>query len=211
MELERQLREYSEWSRALEAVYGEFGVPVETGDFCWLYVEKEVYCINEVVRIRRKMLGISRKELCGDGVLCSEKTLRRLEDDGRKVQNAILKELMNRLNLSAEYCQTELITSDPEALKMMSNLRNCIREQDTGQAERLLWQLRECISLDIPSNRQEWMNCHALIEAYKGTITEEQCLEQLREALACTLPYEIAIKPGEKSKTGMTLFRYFFN
>lgn len=201
VELERQLREYSEWSQALEAVYGEFSVPVETEDFCWLYVEKEVYCINEVVRIRRKMLGISRKELCGDGVLCSEKTLRRLEDDGRKVQNAILKELMNRLNLSAEYCQTELVTSDPEALKLMSNLRDRIRERDTEQADKLLWQLRERISLDIPSNRQEWMSCHALNEATKGTVTMEQCLKQLREALSCTLPYEIAIKPGEKYLT----------
>lgn len=200
-ELERQIQECREWSGALEAVYGEFGVPVETRDFCWLYVEKEVYCINEIVRKRRMMLGLSRKELCEGGILCSEKTLRRLEEEGRKVQKEILKELMKRLNLSAEYCQTELVTSDPEVLELMSKLRDCIRNRDTGQADRLLEELRERISMEIPSNRQEWMSCHALNEVYKGAITMEQCLEMLREALVCTLPYEVAVKPGEKYLT----------
>ena len=200
-ELEKQIQEYREWGQALEAVYEEFGVPKETEDFCWLYVEKEVYCINEIVRKRRTMLGISRKKLCGDGILCSEKTLRRLEEEGRRVQKGILNELMKRLNLSAEYCQTELVTSDPEVLRMMSHLRDCIREHDTEGADRLLGQLRERISLDIPSNRQEWMGCHALNEVQKGTINREQCVERLREALCCTLPYEIAVKSGEKYLT----------
>lgn len=147
------------------------------------------------------MLGLSRKELCEGGILCSEKTLRRLEEEGRKVQKEILKELMKRLNLSAEYCQTELVTSDPEVLELMSKLRDCIRNRDTGQADRLLEELRERISMEIPSNRQEWMSCHALNEVYKGAITMEQCLEMLREALVCTLPYEVAVKPGEKYLT----------
>jgi len=108
---------------------------------------------------------------------------------------------MKRLNLSAEYCQTELVTSDPEVLELMSNLRDCILEHDTEGSDRLLGLLRERISLDIPSNRQEWMSCHALNEGHKGNISGEQCVERLREALSCTLPYEIAVKPGEKYLT----------
>lgn len=197
-ELEGQMAEYGEWRETLEAVYGEFGVPRETRDFCWLYVEKEVYCVNDIIRIRREMLGITRQQLCGNGVLCSEKTLRRLEEGGKKIQKKILMELMDRLNLSAEYCQAELVTSDPEAIALMKKARYCIRSRNAEQACRLLEQLRKRISLEIPSNRQEWLRCHAIAEAHMGTITQKQCVERIKKALSCTLPYEIAIKPGAK-------------
>ena len=200
-QLEERRTEYGEWMEALAAVYMEFGVPRETTDFCWLYVEKEVYCINDIVRIRREMLGITRTELCENGILCSERTLRRLEEDGKKIQDSILNALMERLNLSAEYCQAELATSSPEALASMAELRDHIRNWDTEQADRLLERLRELISLEIPSNRQEWIICHAINEAHKGTITSRQCAERIKEALSCTLPYEIAVKPGAKYLT----------
>lgn len=200
-QLEERRTEYGEWMEALVAVYMEFGVPRETTDFCWLYVEKEVYCINDIVRIRREMLGITRTELCENGILCSERTLRRLEEDGKKIQDSILNALMERLNLSAEYCQAELATSSPEALASMAELRDHIRNWDTEQTDRLLERLRELISLEIPSNRQEWIICHAINEAHKGTITSRQCAERIKEALSCTLPYEIAVKPGAKYLT----------
>lgn len=200
-ELEKRLPEYMEWRETLEAVYGEFHVPRETRDFCWLYVEKEVYCINEVIRNRREMLGISRKQLCENGILCSEKTLRRLEEGGRKIQKGILTELMGRLNLSAEYCQTELVTSDPEALELMCRLREAIRNWESEQTDLLLEQIRERISLEIPVNRQIWMECHLINEVHKGNITGEQAIEQMREILAITLPYEIAVKTGGKYLT----------
>lgn len=49
------------------------------------------------------------------------------------------------------------------------------------------------------------MRCHALNENYKGVITDEECVEKIRDALECTLPYEIAIKPGEKYFTNEEL------
>lgn len=204
-ELEKRISEYNVWTEALEAVYEEFGVSKETRDFCWLYVEKEVYCINKVIRIRREMLGISRQQLCGDGVLCSEKTLKRLEKEGKKIQKGIAEELMKRLNLSAEYCQTELVTDDPEALDLMNTLRDKIRNWESEEADLLLEQLQKRISLEIPFNRQLWMRCHIINEAHKGSMSKEQCVERIREVLAITLPYETAVKPGEKYLTNQEI------
>ena len=164
-ELEARNSEYREWRASLEAVYAEFGVLRETRNFCWLYVEKEVYCINEVIRIRREMLGITRKQLCGR-IVCSEKTLGCLESRGKKIQKEIVRDLMKQLNLSAEYCRAELITDDPEAVKIMSELRDRLRNWETEQAGRLLEQLKGRISLEILSNRQAWMDSQALNEAY---------------------------------------------
>lgn len=200
-EAEKKIQRWREQAEALEAVHREFGVPVETRDFCWLYVEKEVYCINDVVRIRREMLGITRKQLCDDGILCSEKTLRRLEDGEKKIQKGILRELLGRLRLSAESRRTELVTSDPEAVKLMRKAWDQVDNWESEEADLLLGQLQERISLEIPSNRQAWLRCQAVNEIHKGTITGEQCVEKVREALECTLPWEAVMKPGKKYLT----------
>jgi len=204
-ELEEQMWKRQERIDALEAVYSEFGVSRETKDSCWLYVENEVYCINEIIRKRRKMLGITRKQICEEEMICSEKTLVRLETNGKRVQREVVKNLMKRLNLPVEYCRTELDTGDPVAVELMDQLRNRIRERETAEADQVLAQLKKRISLDIPSNRQEWLNCRALNELYKGAITKEQCVEQLREALNCTIPYEIAMKQGERYLTNQEI------
>ncbi|MCR2049345.1 hypothetical protein NSB25_18955 [Acetatifactor muris] len=164
-------------------------------------MEKEVYCINDVVRIRREMLGITRKQLCDDGILCSEKTLRRLEDGGKKIQKGILRELLGRLRLSTESCRTELVTSDPEAVEIMSRVWIQMRNRDNEQATQSLEKLRGQISMEDPSNRQAWMRFQAVNEVHKGTITGEECVERVREALECTLPWEAAVRPGEKYLT----------
>lgn len=182
-------------------MYGEFSVPLETRNSGWLYEEKEVYCLNETIRIRRKMLGLSRKQLGKNGSLCSEKTLKRLEEDGKKVQNEIIRGLMKGMGLSVELCRTELVTGEPEVSALMSKLRDCIRNRNTRETDRLIGQLREQVSLNIPSNRQALMRMQALNEMHKGSITEGQCIGCLKEALACTLPYEEAMKPGAKYLT----------
>lgn len=48
----------------LEQSYQEFRIPKETVTDSFLYVEKGVSCINDAIRIRRKMLGMDLKELC---------------------------------------------------------------------------------------------------------------------------------------------------
>ena len=171
--LEEQIAQRQEWINALEVVYEKAGVSVETKDSCWMYVEKEVYCINEIIRIRRKMFGLTRKQLCEDGGICSEKTLTRLEKGGKKVQKEVMAALMKRLNLSPEYCRTELETGDPEAVELMDQLRNHIREWETEKADQVLEELKKRISLEIPFNRQQWQSCHAINELHKGAITKE--------------------------------------
>lgn len=197
--LEMRLQKVREWARALEEVYEEFGVPQETKDFCWLYEEKEVYNINRVIKVRREMMGLTKKKLSEN--ICSEKTLGRLEKGGVRAQKEVVRALMERLNLAAEYCRTELVTEDPEAVEILDKLRHLMREREGEQAARLMEELKKRISLEIPSNRQVWLRCQAITELYKGTINEKQGIEQIREALACTLPYETAIQPGEKYLT----------
>ena len=198
-EAEERIQEGREWAGALEAVYEEFGVPKETRDFCWLYVETGVYSIGKVIRTRRKMLGFTRNRLC-EGI-CSEKSLYRLEREGKKMKDECVRALMSRLHLSAEYYRTELVTGEPEAVEVMTELRDAIRNHEDEKAEQLLERLKELISLEIPSNRQVWLRCQALIALHKESITREQFVDRIRAALACTLDYETAMKPVDKYMT----------
>lgn len=66
------------------------------------------------------MLGITPGELY-DGI-CSVKTLRRLERRETTPQRAIVEPLFARLGLSGELTQTELVTDDPEAKRLMEKM-----------------------------------------------------------------------------------------
>lgn len=71
-----------EWKKVLLVLYMEYDVSPYMEDFCYLYWETESYCIGDVIRIRRKMLGLSKKQLCAG--ICSEKTLTRIESKKQK-------------------------------------------------------------------------------------------------------------------------------
>ena len=93
--LSAQIRE---WRIVLTGIYQEYGITEKMENFCYLYTQTQNYRIGDVVRKRRKMLGMSAQELC-EGI-CSEKTLRRLENNKVKTQRAIWGELFSKLGLS---------------------------------------------------------------------------------------------------------------
>ena len=76
------------WCRYTRNVLGEIykrcGVREDTFEYSHIYVDREVYCIEDIIRIRRKMLNMSMYKL-GDGI-CSERTIKdicsRLESRG---------------------------------------------------------------------------------------------------------------------------------
>ena len=45
------------WLRTLEQTYEEYGISPRMENTCYLYVEKGVHCIGDVIRLRRNMLG----------------------------------------------------------------------------------------------------------------------------------------------------------
>lgn len=191
--------ENEEWLRVIEHLYEEYGVSCRTEDFCYLYVEKEVYCIGDVIRIRRNMLGMSRRELCEN--ICSEKTLGRLERNQLRTQRAIVLDLFDRLGLAAEYRRTELITDSLEAKERMDELRKSILNWECERTEELIKRIEELIPMEHPSNRQVMMRYRAVNEHQRGKLTDEKFCEEEIKALECTLPFEAAMSPGEKYMT----------
>lgn len=192
-------RENEEWKAALEQIYAEFQVPRETFEYCYLYVMQGVSCINDVIRIRRQMLGITPDELCVG--ICDVKTLRRLERRKTVPQRAIAERLFARLGLSGEFTRTELVTDDPEARRLMEQMRRRINDRHWEEAEDLLKQIEARIPMDIPGNRQALMRREALLRWKKNELETDEYCRLMREALELTLPFEAFLKEGEKYLT----------
>ncbi|MBO5165728.1 MAG: helix-turn-helix transcriptional regulator [Lachnospiraceae bacterium] len=185
--------------KALENLHKEFDVRVAMSDSCYLYVEKEVYCIGDVIRIRRKMLGLSRAQLC-EGI-CSLKTIGRIERNQLKTQRQIVRELFERLHMSREYQRMELVTENPVVQELFAELRWRINEREHDKVQAILEELKGMVEMELPSNKQALERMMAAYELQSGKLSKEAYMQRMREVLEYTLPYKVATAHGEKYMT----------
>ena len=197
--LKEWLEKCNAWRETLGSVYEEYGVSKETKDFCYLYVDREVYCIGDVIRIRRKMFGMTMAQL-SDGI-CSERTISRLERNKTEPQKEVVRALFERLHMSSALYKTDLVTENPDAIKLFTELKEQMYKRNCENVEQLLQQVKEKVSLEIPENKQALKRAEITNEFYKKNLTEEQYVNQLKKAIEYTIPYKVAITLGEKCLT----------
>ena len=197
--LATMLEETTGWRAALERVCGDYGVPRETFHDCHLHMVKYVDCVNDIIRIRRGMLGISPRELC-DGV-CDVKTLRRLENRQTVPQRAVVVSLLGRLGLSGEHRHTEVVTESPEVNRMVRELRDSGHARQFERSDRLLEKIKGKLDLGILLNRQMLMAEEAMADRGHGRLTGREYYERLKAALELTVPYEACLGEGERYLT----------
>lgn len=189
----------NDWRETLEEVYREYGISIAMYEFCYLYVESENYCIGDVIRIRRKMLGLSQEKL-SQGI-CDSRTVSRLERHICKPQKEIVQQLFDRLNLSTELCRTELVTDSQEAIEKFSELKFENINHNYRRIEEIIAQLEQLIDMRIPFNKQIILNRKIINEFNLFEISTEDFLRKMKEALGYTVPYYDVIKPGERYLT----------
>lgn len=197
--LEPLQKENRDWKELLEKVYRKYRVPRETFDYCYLYVVHGVNCINDVIRIRREMLGMSQKELC-EGI-CDIKTLRRLEKYQTKSQRAIVRGLFERLGLSEELSRWELISGSPEARELYEQVKWNMNNGNWERVEELHSRIKKLAPEEIKYNRQAYIREEAVIMWQRKEIDKEEYRRRVKEALELTVPYETFLKEGEKYLT----------
>lgn len=181
--LSAQIRE---WRIVLTGIYQEYGITEKMENFCYLYTQTQNYRIGDVVRKRRKMLGMSAQELC-EGI-CSEKTLRRLENNKVKTQRAIWGELFSKLGLSPEYHRESIITEQYETIRIYRNASDALNNYDMEKCHQLLQQLKKMLNMHIPINRQELKHMECIYSLQKKEIAAEECVAEFKKALQYTVP-----------------------
>ena len=181
----RMQEENALWKRTLEEMYRDCGVSPAMKNSCYLYLQKDVFCLNEMIYKRRNMLGMTRKALC-EGI-CSEKTIIRVETTTGKMQMAIARQVLQRLGLSAEKQRVDVVADNPEALKLVKDIAVYGYNREYKKEQEALEKLEKMIPV-LPVNRQYLKRKNVLLMRNRGEIASDQVLEGLVEALEYTMP-----------------------
>lgn len=169
----------------IKNLYAEYEVPAYMQDCTYFYQQKWIFSMKDVLRTRRAMFGLTQEQLC-EGI-CSVKSLRRAEKGQTDMQRETLKKLLNRLGLSGQMQWSRLITSDREVIRMAEELADYINDRKFSVASKQLESLKSRIDLDIPQNKQYFLEKQALLEFEQGKVTGEEFVKMEKEALECTL------------------------
>ncbi len=191
------------WRLTLEELYQEYGVTISMYEFCYLYVESENYCIGDVIRIRRKMLGISQEKLSKG--ICDSRTVSRLERNIRKPQKEIVQKLFDRLNLSTELCRTELVTDSQEAIEKYEEIKKQSNSGNYEKVEDLLEEMKQLISMDNASNMQSIKRDEYLNNFYQGKYSRREYIGKLKEVLGYTISFGSIVASKEKYLTNIEI------
>ena len=172
----------------IKKLYAEYEVPAYMQDCTYFYQQKWIFSMKDVLRTRREMFGLTQEQLC-EGI-CSVKSLRRAEKGQTDMQRETLKKLLNRLGLSGQIQWSRLITSDRKVIRMAEELAGYINDRKFSVASKQLESLKSRIDLDIPQNKQYFLEKQALLEFEQGKVTREEFVKMEKEVLECTLRAE---------------------
>lgn len=172
----------------IKNLYAEYEVPAYIQDCTYFYQQKWIFSMKDVLRTRREMFGLTQEQLC-EGI-CSVKSLRRAEKGQTDMQRETLKKLLNRLGLSGQMQWSRLITSDREVIRMAEEMADYINDRKFSVASKQLESMKSRIDLDIPQNKQYFLEKQALLEFEQGKVTREEFVKMEKEALECTLRAE---------------------
>lgn len=202
-ESEGKLRESIEFIEVLKSLYAEYEVPAYMQDCTYLYQQRWVFYIGDVLRIRRNMFDLTQEELCGND--CSVRTLRRTEKRIANMQHESLGILLKKLGLSKEFQKVRLASRDREGLKLMEEIVVSRNNREPEHARVVLHQMKEKTLDQIPENKQYFMEVEAALDWMAGKITKEELAAREEEALSCTLKVKDLYRMDEVYLTEMEM------
>nr|MCR4778582.1 helix-turn-helix transcriptional regulator [Lachnospiraceae bacterium] len=198
----------SRWIKTVETIYEENDVDKESFEHTFLYLSKGVECINDVIRKRRKMLGISQEKLC-DGI-CDLRTVQRIEARESTPQKYVMDKLLSRLGLSKASKNLEIILDTPEEKKDLDSFKKLMNNGNYMEAREKLDRLSRSTSKEPIQNRQFFICKDALIKFKFGEIDEEEYRDRLLKGLELTVPFS-CIYGNEDKYFSMHEINYLHN
>lgn len=198
--LQNMYQENMEWKNAFAVVYEVAKFYPYTEDYCYLYMQQEVYCINEVVRIRRNMMGLSRNKL--NAGTFDKKTLIRMETENRKTRMDVVKTLFARLNLSGVLQREDVVAGCKEARELLEQIVKYSNNFEIEKEQRALEELEKYLDMSIPLNQQFVKKERAIILYGEDRNNREKAFKLMKDALECTIAFEIAQKSDKLYLTG---------
>lgn len=192
------------WAELFIDLYTEHGLPVYMQNFTYLYVETQCNNFTDVIRKRRAMMGLPRRKFIG--LACDERTLLRIEVEGGNPSMSIMRDLLERVGICAEYKRARIVSSNPETLGLVASLYIRINEENYEEAIVLYDDLCKKIDMEIPHNEQAMKRVESLILGKRGEISAEEHRDLLIDMLECTLSVDALMSNSEKYLSEMEYF-----
>lgn len=180
-----ELKESVELTNLFRKLYEEYDIPAYMRDCVYLYRQRWIFYIGDVLRIRRNMYGLTQEELC-EGI-CVTKTLRRAEKMMSDMHQDLLTAVMRRLGLSKEYQRARLVTNDREVLILRDELLVCRNNHNISRCREILNLMQKKLSLEIPENQQYIIELETSLDWMENKITKEELVLREEMALKITL------------------------
>ena len=198
-----------EWAELFHELYTENELPVYMENFTYLYTETECNNAVEVIRIRRKMMGLTQEKL--GSMTCSAKTLSRIETGEVEPYMATVREIFDKLGLCAEYKRARVVTSDAEAMRKSLKLAFELNTGKYKMAEKTYSELVQSLDVDVIFNEQELKRIETLILRGLNKCDKAEVYEMLVDAIECTIALEDIVSKNEVylSRTELTCVHNF--
>lgn len=175
------------WRDVMANEYRKREVPLMMSNDSYIYREGKAYCINDVIRARRLLLGLNRKNL-SEGI-CAEKTIEKTEQHRSNLHYANMKQIFDKLNLPCVYQNSSIIAETIDALEDEEKMWAYIGGGEPLEGLAILEKLRDSIP-DYAYNRQVLGRAEIMIMKRLGKITIEGALKRMIDLVELTVPME---------------------
>lgn len=163
-----------------------------------MYREYKVVFIGEIIKQRRKLLGLTQSKLAyyinneiksGTDEICSEKTLSRLENGKTVTSWKVTRRLLGRLKLPPERYFFDYVSEDYELIKELKDIEKCMAaERYEGLLERCETVKQSNYWHSYPYNQQYIEKIEYKIKRKNNMLSEGEAGKMLVTALERTIP-----------------------
>lgn len=135
----------------LKRMNRKFGVK-SADEFFPRYTEERAYNVNDVIRQRRILHGMTQEELAGD--ICDISTLSKVENNKQTLSERYREKMLQKLNMSGDKYVANVDTYDYRVFEDLNRIRDAINEGKFNEAEIILGDLLSNYDLDTVNSRQ---------------------------------------------------------
>lgn len=197
--VKKKIEQNRKWLSAVNQVCRDSGQSPQTDHFMYFYVTHGVYAIHDVIRKRRKMLGISREKL-GEH-LCDVKTIGRMERGDNFSQEYILQNIAERLSLPEELMHLEVIFENPKLRNAVAQLRTAENKRNSFLENKVIEEIETALKDENKGEQQFLEMKQAFLLFREGRVDKEEYGEWLIRILEKTVGVDQCLHAKEKYLT----------
>lgn len=186
LELQKEIAQSEKICRNLQWLYAQYQVVEAPWEWNVSFGMGEIELSHEVIRRRRKILGMSQEQLAED--ICDPVTISRIECGKVKPKTNVLKEIMKKIDMAGDSFMSWYQVNTPRLLESANRITDYLATGNAQKAEQLLDAFEESMDLDNIFVKQYFLYTKALTLLKLGKINKEEHWKEQERALYLTLP-----------------------